>query len=82
MRCWKRLRRGFTLEMRFFAHFGSIQNYSQLRNHKAKTLLEGVILKINSSKGHNPILFELKEDVKLILMIELNKTPVTSVRLH
>lgn len=55
------------------AHFGSIQNYSQLRNHKAKTLLEGVILKINSSKGHNPILFELKEDVKLILMIELNK---------
>jgi hypothetical protein len=55
------------------AHFGSIQNYSQLRNPKAKKLLEAAILKINSSEGHNPILFELKEDVKLILMIELNK---------
>jgi len=55
------------------AHFGSIQNYSHLRNDKAKFLLEEAITKINASKGHNPILFELKEDVKLILMIELNK---------
>jgi hypothetical protein len=55
------------------AHFGSIQNYSQLRNQKAKHLLEEALEKINASKGFNPILCELKNDVKLILMIELNK---------
>jgi len=28
---------------------------------------------MNQSKRHNPIIWELKEDVKLILMLELNK---------
>jgi hypothetical protein len=55
------------------AHFGSIQNYSQLKNQKAKYLLEEALTEINASVGHNPILFNLKEDVKQILMIELNK---------
>lgn len=55
------------------AHFGSFQNYTRLQNAKARGYAENAVREMNQSKGHNPISWELKEDVKLILMRELNK---------
>lgn len=55
------------------AHFGSIQRYNQLSNLEAKLFAKKAVEMINGTVGHNHILWELKEDVKLLLMIELNK---------
>lgn len=55
------------------AHFGSIQNYEQLHNSRARSYAENAVNEINQTKGHNPIMWGLKEDVKLLLMSEVNK---------
>jgi hypothetical protein len=55
------------------AHFGSIQNYAQLHSAKTRSYAEKAVNEINQTKGHNPIIWTLKEDVKLLLMRELNK---------
>jgi hypothetical protein len=53
------------------AHFGDITKYNNLRNDEAKYYAKEALKKIKDSPGHNPILFDLKEDVKLILKREL-----------
>lgn len=54
------------------AHFGSSESYNKLRNNRDKIYAKKAMKLIELAKGHNPILFELKEDVKLILMKELS----------
>jgi len=55
------------------AHFGTISAYHKLRGSRDKKYAEKAVKIIEHNKGHNPILFDLKEDVKLLLMRELNK---------
>ena len=55
------------------AHFGTISAYNKLGNPRDKKYAEKAFKIIEKNKGHNQILFNLKEDVKLLLMRELNK---------
>jgi hypothetical protein len=55
------------------AHFGTISAYHKLRVSRDKKYAEKAFKIIENNKGHNPILFDLKEAVKLLLMRELNK---------
>lgn len=53
------------------AHFGDINQFENLRNSEDRIYAQKAIEKMEESPGFNPILFELKEDVKLILMRDL-----------
>ena len=53
------------------AHFGSIYNYEQLNSNRDKRFAKKAIEIIKEAKGYNPIIYRLKEDVKMILMNEL-----------
>lgn len=52
------------------AHFGTIWQWEKLARNREHA--ESAINIISSANGHNPILFDLKETVKLVLMRELN----------
>jgi hypothetical protein len=54
------------------AHFGSIQEYNKLAYKKDKKYAQIGIEIIQASNGHDSVLGNLKEDVKLILQRELN----------
>lgn len=53
------------------AHFGSTSEWAKLRSSTDREYAEKAVKIISDSRGTNPILFDLKEDVKLILMREL-----------
>jgi hypothetical protein len=55
------------------AHFGTISAYHKLHVSRDKKYAEKAFKIFENNKGHNPILFDLKEAVKLLLMRELNK---------